>query len=273
MDDSTVRHGDDPSARDLASRFFGQEGVWAADRFEGNEGQRLRARVTASLVDPQVRDVLDAGCGNGFITGHLRARECVIGLDRSAEAIKHVAGPAVLGSIAQLPFADRQFEAVLCSEVLEHLPSPLFEQAVAELSRVTERVLIVGVPYREDLRRDVTQCLDCGRPFHIHGHCRSFRDPQVVARLFPDFVVNARVLLGGHEIVASSLFRWAEAALLGPLASSPLGVCPACGSSRNADYRQLGRRRLAARVFEGLAWRLPVEVRPVWMIVRLRRPA
>ncbi len=271
MADLPPTSGVNPDPTEAAVRPFHQPEIWAADRFAGNEGQRLRARVTASLVDPQVRDVLDAGCGNGFITGYLRARECVIGLDRSAEAIKHVAGPTVLGSIAQLPFADRQFEAVLCNEVLEHLPSPLFEQAVAELSRVTERYLIIGVPCREDLRRSITQCLDCGRRFHIHGHCRSFADPEAVARLFPGFMLNARVWLGSQEIVASPLFRRIEAALLGPLDSSPLGVCPACGSTRNADYRQLGRRRLLARLVEGLAWRLPVATVPVWMIVRLRR--
>jgi len=48
---------------------------------------------------------------------------------------------AVTMNLASLPFRDAAFDAVLCSEVLEHLVRPV--EAIAELMRITRRVLIM----------------------------------------------------------------------------------------------------------------------------------
>ena len=46
----------------------------------------------------------------------------------------HYAGLDVISDIARLPFADETFDAVLCSEVIEHVPAPI--AVIAELARV-----------------------------------------------------------------------------------------------------------------------------------------
>ena len=46
----------------------------------------------------------------------------------------HYAGLDVISDIARLPFADATFDAVLCSEVIEHVPAPI--AVIAELARV-----------------------------------------------------------------------------------------------------------------------------------------
>jgi SAM-dependent methyltransferase len=264
-------HQDRCRAHHSKTDHFDQDLVWNIEHYQANEAQRLRGRLTAAMLDPEVGSVLDVGCSSGFITRQLRSRGPIVGLDRSAPALAMFEGDAVLGSIDALPFGDRAFEAVVCNEVLEHLSPPVFEQAAGELARVTERHLVLSVPYREHLDNDMTQCRDCGRRYNIHGHRRTFSGPEALARRFPGFGLDARCVFGRKLETKSALFRLARRLLLGSPASLPEAVCPHCGSGNNASYRDLGRSGLTRRVIEGLEWRLPKVALPVWMIVKLRR--
>jgi 2-polyprenyl-3-methyl-5-hydroxy-6-metoxy-1,4-benzoquinol methylase len=95
--------------------------------------------------------LLDAGCGEGIAMRALLgdASSDVIGLDGSVGAL-HVARrvaparPLAAGDLLALPFPDRRFDAVICMEVLEHLPDP--EAGLAELCRVSRRWLLLSVP-------------------------------------------------------------------------------------------------------------------------------
>ena len=67
---------------------------------------------------------------------------------------------AVTASAADLPFADRSFDAIVASDVLEHVPPELRDRVIAEALRVGRRLVIFGFPcgleaHRadEDLRR------------------------------------------------------------------------------------------------------------------------
>jgi SAM-dependent methyltransferase len=52
-------------------------------------------------------------------------------------------------SVADMDFADGEFDTVLCMEVLEHLDPDLLESALSELRRVAAAQLIMTVPYDE----------------------------------------------------------------------------------------------------------------------------
>lgn len=102
-------------------------------------------------TNPQ--SVLDAGCGEGYTVKYLaeRNREWKLtGLDLSEVAIKYAQtqlgdrAKFRTGSIYKLPFSDRSFDTVICSEVLEHLDEP--ERAVAELKRVARKAVVITVP-------------------------------------------------------------------------------------------------------------------------------
>ena len=98
--------------------------------------------------------VLNAGCGEGSYCPLL---ESLPGVTR-IENIDVSVSPAflswhtdrrhrvALGSLTSLPYADASFDAVLCTEVIEHIPDHAV--AVAELARVLKPggVLIASVP-------------------------------------------------------------------------------------------------------------------------------
>jgi len=99
------------------------------------------------------RTVLDAGCGEGFVTAYLARRNPALqitGVDLSPDAVayatEHYGERARFrkGSLYKLPFSDNSFDAVLCSEVLEHLDD--VDRAVEELKRVTRRHVLITVP-------------------------------------------------------------------------------------------------------------------------------
>lgn len=98
-------------------------------------------------------DILDAGCGEGFVVQQLHAYapdRTIVGLDVSQSALE-IAGTSnpdirfLLGSVYALPFENASIRTVLLSEVLEHLEDPA--SALREAMRVASQSVIVSVPH------------------------------------------------------------------------------------------------------------------------------
>ncbi|MCL0058162.1 class I SAM-dependent methyltransferase [Dehalococcoidia bacterium] len=118
-----------------------------------------RINETISLIPEDCCSILDAGCGDGRITNPLTSGYGrVVGLERSQEALRHVKAEKILGSIESLPFPDKEFDLVLCCEVLEHLPFKVYPRVLTELERVARKYIIVTVPNNEDVRRALITC-------------------------------------------------------------------------------------------------------------------
>jgi ubiquinone/menaquinone biosynthesis C-methylase UbiE len=88
---------------------------------------------------------LDLGCGEGLLTTALLDAKVVVGADVSPVALRRARGrlPAAVDLVEltpgeALPFADNEFELVLCSETLEHV------QDVQGLLSEVRRVLRPG---------------------------------------------------------------------------------------------------------------------------------
>jgi predicted SAM-dependent methyltransferase len=54
--------------------------------------------------------------------------------------------PDVVGDVRDLPFEAASFDAVLCAQVLEHLPFELFPLCLRELRRVTRAWVVLSLP-------------------------------------------------------------------------------------------------------------------------------
>jgi 2-polyprenyl-3-methyl-5-hydroxy-6-metoxy-1,4-benzoquinol methylase len=117
--------------------------------------KRLKFILTA--LDTQVKKggtVLDVGCGNGLITRSMgKAGYAVRGIDISEKAIaKAKAAPSLpnvrfdVVSAEELSVSDIQYDAVVCSEVLEHLDNPGALLEVLHRSLKADGLLIVTVP-------------------------------------------------------------------------------------------------------------------------------
>lgn len=98
--------------------------------------------------------VLDAGCGRGFLCEAVKAAHpemdvtgCDIhvgGLDRGGTSKVTY----LQGNVEKLPFADGQFDTVLCTHTLEHVRN--LHVAIAELRRVCRGRLICVFPKQRE---------------------------------------------------------------------------------------------------------------------------
>lgn len=99
---------------------------------------------------------LEVGAGEGVISQLLHNKfGKAVGIDLPDAGLraewKTRPGPAYLHANAeQLPFADSQFDMIVCVEVLEHVQNP--SVALAEIARVGTRNLLLSVP-REPIFR------------------------------------------------------------------------------------------------------------------------
>jgi SAM-dependent methyltransferase len=171
--------------------------------------------------------VLDLGCGNGR---HVRATRRVpsvagvaldLGLDEVRATVETLtrmddtapqdggsisdAGPwlVVQGDTFHLPFADRSFDCVIASEVLEHLPDD--GAAIAEMSRVLRSggLLAVSVPRFGP----EAVCWALSREYHSNegGHIRIYRE-QTLRRKLSDH--GYRIFARHHSHALHSPFWW-----------------------------------------------------------------
>ena len=157
--------------------------------------------------------VLDIGCGEGrhSLGLHVDREINAVGMDLSLKDMrtaksrikdfsisKNNKSSCVFGagSIHSLPFNDNLFDAVICSEVLEHLDS--LESAVSEIVRVLKPggVLAVSVPrYLPEL---ICWKLNPGYSKTPGGHVRIFKQTQL-----------KKLIL--KEAVSYLSFHWAHA--------------------------------------------------------------
>ena len=110
--------------------------------YYSREGKISCRDIAAILKDTAYADLLDVGCGTGFLmellTKQRPARYC--GVDLSDEMIrvakeKQIDGAEfVVSSADKLPYPDETFDIVTCSQSFHHYPYP--EKAMLEAKRV-----------------------------------------------------------------------------------------------------------------------------------------
>lgn len=182
-----------------APEIENQDKIWdyyQADTTGLFDGSRGRLQYLAAQIAPAAR-VLNIGVGDGLFEeiAHQRGLE-IHALDPSARSIERLRSRVPIGEKAQvgysqaMPFSTAYFDAVVISEVLEHLSDEVLTQSLAEIARVLRPggEIIGTVPAREDLQANLVVCPDCGKLFHRWGHMQSFDSTRMHSLLSRHFV-------------------------------------------------------------------------------------
>ncbi|MEV4943530.1 class I SAM-dependent methyltransferase [Streptomyces zaomyceticus] len=134
-----TEHPDDAAPAPGLRDFYENPAVPVAS---GRSRALRQARVLAAALRPPGSLVIDIGCGDGTAAetaGPLLAGHRIVGLDWSQDALRR-ARPRIAHLVrgeldsGSLPFTDGCADAVLFSEVIEHLVDP--DQALDEIQRV-----------------------------------------------------------------------------------------------------------------------------------------
>lgn len=191
---------------ELVKRFWDYTSAGAGHYFAEAHG-----RAIATLLKREVArsgDILDYGCGTGGLIDHLlRDGFRVAGLDFSPQSVEKVSDrfldrDGFLGAALPHDFAERQFDAVVCSEVVEHLYDPELSATLAQIHDLLKPggLLFLTTPNEEDLAANEVFCPVSEVVFHRWQHVRTWSRESIegvlVAHAFE--VVRTRACdLGG----------------------------------------------------------------------------
>ncbi len=240
-----------PIAGSAQSRSGAGRGYESLSENRAGPSEEARVRSLIDLVPGRGRLLLDAGARDGFVAERFTTLfDAVVALDLDRVPIHHPAVFPVQGDITHLGFRDGAFDTVLCAEVLEHISPAALAKACKELSRVARRYVVIGVPYRQDLRVGRTKCYTCGERNPPWGHVNTF-DEEFLLRLFPDARCVKLAYEGNDHPGTNSV-----SSFLMDLAGNPYGTysqderCVHCGSTLHPPRE----RRLHEKVLTKLAF-------------------
>lgn len=95
--------------------------LYIAHKTERDKVRRLALGLNGRL--------LDAGCGRVPYRRYFKKITEYIAMDS-----KQNSSVDIIGSVCDMPFKNKEFDSIICSEVLEHLSEP--EKGVSEISRI-----------------------------------------------------------------------------------------------------------------------------------------
>jgi SAM-dependent methyltransferase len=180
---------------------------------ESFEGSHNRLNFLVKQIKPHSR-VLDIGVGAGnFERMALVAGHDVYALDPSETSIQKLRERLKLGEKAQIgygqnmPFPSNFFDAVVVSEVIEHLSPDVTQAVLVEIGRVlcNGGILLGTVPARENLQESMVVCPHCGEIFHRWGHLQAFTPDTMRELLSPRFTVQVII---ERPFITWQQFNW-----------------------------------------------------------------
>lgn len=187
--------------------------------YRSSDTERARIADLMALVPAGMDRVLDIGARDGFLS-KLLAQRCgsVVALDLELPVIEGDRISCVQGNASALDFPEAYFDLVFCAEVLEHIEPRVLGKACEEIGRVSRKYLLLGVPYKQDIRDGRTTCYTCGAKNPPGGHVNQF-DKRVLARLFHAYDVVTTAYVGQTEARTNFLSTWLLA-----VAGNPYGL-------------------------------------------------
>ena len=242
--------------------------------YRNSATEKARVSDLISMLPDGGNSVLDIGARDGFISRLLANHfPMVTALDLVQPSIEHERIQCVRGDITALRFADASFTLVFCAEVLEHIPTHLLETACRELARVAEEYILIGVPYKQDIRVGRTTCGSCGKVSPPWGHVNMF-DEDRLSELFPDFAVAKQSFVGEANTRTNPI-----SCVLMDMAGNPYGTysqeepCIHCSEDLSSPpERRFWQKVLTKAAFIGMNAQKPfLAPHPNWIHLLLQK--
>jgi SAM-dependent methyltransferase len=219
--------------------------------YRASEDERARTSDLLWLLPKNRQSVLDIGARDGHFSALLTeyfSQVTALDLQKPRFEIPRVVN--VAGDVTKLDFASDSFDCVFCTEVLEHIPD--VQRACNEIVRVAKHEVIIGVPFKQDIRVGRCSCHACGKINPPWGHVNSF-DSRKLAKLFPGLRLISTSFVGSTRESTNFLCTF-----LMDLAGNPWGTynqeepCIYC----EIQMKPPETRRLWQKGFSGLAVRI-----------------
>jgi hypothetical protein len=245
-----------------------------SDAKELNRDNLQRIRNLFEIIPNFGESALEIGARHDVITKEIaRKFKTVFALDIITPETKIINVDKIQGDLIQLPFEDNCVDIVICTEVLEHIPTMSLKCACNELSRVAKKYIIIGVPYKQDLREGKTSCSNCGKTNPPWNHFNSFSESSLL-KLFPqetairiEFIGKAK---NGTNILSEKLMD---------LAGNPWGSyhyenkCPYCGFRLASPPSQVFIQKIVSKlgVLITSVQKKFIQEKPKWIHVVLKK--
>jgi len=210
---------------------------------------------TSDLMDSIPYDcrgvALDIGARDGWFSVLLAGKfDRVTAIDLEKPLIDHPRIQCVKGDATNLDFVNDAYDLVFCAEVLEHIPSKQLIKVCSELERVAKKYILIGVPFKQDIRLARTKCYTCGKRNPPWGHVNSF-DEHLLKQLF-SLCETQKMSFVGENKEYTNIFS----VFLMDLAGNPYGTyhqeepCIHCG----AKLKKPPLRNILQKIFTRLAF-------------------
>ncbi len=158
----------------------------SAHRFVIQRETDLTQESLHAVFESVVGEVLEVGCGNGYLASRLAKRHRVTACDIHVNDSLPGKFPDITfvsASASKLPFADRSFDTVVSTHVLEHVQD--IDTAVRELRRIARKRVVIVVPRQRPYQYT----------FDLHLHFFPY-EYTIVAALNPHGSFTCRDLSG-----------------------------------------------------------------------------
>jgi SAM-dependent methyltransferase len=245
--------------------YYNRPSLWGRNYW--SDLQLERAKATVMLLPEGIRSVLDVGCGAGIVSKELKRRVfSVVSVDFAFNPLKQLRYaqiPCAQGDACSLPFRDGAFDAVIATELIEHLSQSERRQVLKEMGRISQRFILLTVPYREVLASGLVKCIDCGCTFNAFRHTKSFDESDMNSMLHADFILERIKLFGPLIKRIPKAFVMLAHLFGGYRRPEPGSVeCPQCKNVKN----YLSKRNWIILFLLGVPSRvLPLRKYPNWM--------
>ena len=237
-----------------------------ADGDEVSELEQQRLEATLASIPRDAKTGLEIGFNDLRMSKLLAKRLDLVSIDLPYAHCRDDSLHLLFADIVALPFRNRSFDIVICAEVLEHLASEVLMRGVDELQRVSDKYLLVSVPYKQRVWNERFKCNHCGYVGNVMSHLHYFDQAKLEA-LLDRFVYSDSRLVGNQCGYAPDIL-YTIASNVGNSWYRRPWRCPSC----HVIPEEI-QPNLAGEILRRIIWRLErlSGERACWLVELLKR--